>query len=485
MDNPKVFISYSWTTPEHEQRVLDIATELVESGIDAILDKWNLKEGDDADLFMEQMVSDPSIQKVLIICDKIYSEKSDKRKGGAGTEAQIISRRVYEQQGDENKFVVAAFEINEETGKPYLPVYYGSRKYIDFTDPNKYAQKFEELVRWVYNKPLYVKPRLGRVPDYILADEKKTLGTTASYRRASSFVIEGRSNASGTVREYLNLFAENLKIFQLPSCDNHADYYKQMMSSIKDFIPYRDEWIDILKNVCRNDLIGTVHDSYMRFFEDIHLYTKERQGVRYVYQEEEDNMKFIEYELMLCFIAILLKTESFQTLADTFNNTFYNKYGTHELDTTYSFRDFERTIYCIYNENQFASQRYYSLQAKIVHDRMETCTALSMEDICQADFVAWLFHITHRPTGHSYSRWFPQNLLYACNQRRPFEIFARAESAKYLDRIKVIFDYDGLEEFKKLYEYIRQNTQSIVPRWEFETPNVGLLMNVDKLGTMK
>ena len=101
MESPKVFISYSWTTPEHEQRVLDIATELVESGIDAILDKWDLKEGDDADVFMEQMVSDPSIQKVLIICDKMYSEKSDKRKGGAGTEAQIISRRVYEQQSNE------------------------------------------------------------------------------------------------------------------------------------------------------------------------------------------------------------------------------------------------------------------------------------------------------------------------------------------------------------------------------------------------
>ena len=45
MESPKVFISYSWTTPEHEQRVLDIATELVESGIDTILDKWDLKEG--------------------------------------------------------------------------------------------------------------------------------------------------------------------------------------------------------------------------------------------------------------------------------------------------------------------------------------------------------------------------------------------------------------------------------------------------------
>lgn len=237
MESPKVFISYSWTTPEHEQRVLDIATELVESGIDTILDKWDLKEGDDADVFMEQMVSDPSIQKVLIICDKMYSEKSDKRKGGAGTEAQIISRRVYEQQSNENKFVVAAFEVNEETGKPYLPVYYGSRKYIDFTDPNKYAQKFEELVRWVYNKPLFVKPKLGRVPDYILADDKITLGTTAAYRRAISFVAEGRANAAGAVREYLHTFSENLQSFQLPSCDNHSDYYEHFMTSIKDFVP--------------------------------------------------------------------------------------------------------------------------------------------------------------------------------------------------------------------------------------------------------
>ena len=80
MENPRIFISYSWSSPEQEQRVLDIATELVECGIDVVLDKWNLKEGDDADAFMEQMVSDPSIEKVLIVCDKMYSEKSDKRK---------------------------------------------------------------------------------------------------------------------------------------------------------------------------------------------------------------------------------------------------------------------------------------------------------------------------------------------------------------------------------------------------------------------
>lgn len=92
-------------------------------------------------------------------------------------------------------------------------------------------------------------------------------------------------------------------------------------------IGYIIQWLELLKNVCRNDLIEVTFDSYMRFFESIHLYTKERREVTYVYQEEEDNMKFIEYELMLCFIAILLKNECFVAVADLFNTSFYNKLG--------------------------------------------------------------------------------------------------------------------------------------------------------------
>jgi predicted alpha/beta hydrolase family esterase len=45
MNAPKLFISYSWSNPEHEQWVLDLATQLRESEVDVILDKWDLKEG--------------------------------------------------------------------------------------------------------------------------------------------------------------------------------------------------------------------------------------------------------------------------------------------------------------------------------------------------------------------------------------------------------------------------------------------------------
>ena len=60
-EHPKLFISYSWTSPEHEEWVLTLAEELVEAGVDVILDKWDLKEGNDAYAFMEKMVVDPNI----------------------------------------------------------------------------------------------------------------------------------------------------------------------------------------------------------------------------------------------------------------------------------------------------------------------------------------------------------------------------------------------------------------------------------------
>ena len=49
---PKVLISYSWTTLDHEQWVLDLAEELVSiHRIDVELDKWSTKEGDDPERF--------------------------------------------------------------------------------------------------------------------------------------------------------------------------------------------------------------------------------------------------------------------------------------------------------------------------------------------------------------------------------------------------------------------------------------------------
>ncbi len=81
MTGPKLFICNSWLNAEHEQWVVDLATELRESGVDVILDKWDLKEGHDAVAFMEQMVTNREVKKVAIICDEKYAAKADGRAG--------------------------------------------------------------------------------------------------------------------------------------------------------------------------------------------------------------------------------------------------------------------------------------------------------------------------------------------------------------------------------------------------------------------
>jgi hypothetical protein len=116
---------------------MDMATELVEKGVRVILDKWHLRKGHDAVQFMETMVVDPEVTKVIIVSDKHYAEKADKRRGSVGTESQIMSGAIYK-KADQTKFVAVLSELDDD-GAPYLPTFLGSRKYIDMSSDDRYA----------------------------------------------------------------------------------------------------------------------------------------------------------------------------------------------------------------------------------------------------------------------------------------------------------------------------------------------------------
>ncbi len=115
---PKAFISYSWSSDTHADWVLDLATQLRENGVDVTIDKWDLKEGHDAIAFMERMVTDPEITKVIVILDRVYAEKANSRKGGVGAETQIISPELY-QKTDQSKFVGVISEVMTMGGRSF------------------------------------------------------------------------------------------------------------------------------------------------------------------------------------------------------------------------------------------------------------------------------------------------------------------------------------------------------------------------------
>ncbi|MGG3453856.1 toll/interleukin-1 receptor domain-containing protein [Paenibacillus rhizolycopersici] len=168
-----VFISYSWSSPEHKQWVIDLAERLEDDTVPVVLDDWDTTEGQDLNKFMERMVNDPEINKVLIICDKVYAEKSDGRLGGVGTETTIASEEVYK-KADQTKFIAIVAELDEE-GQPYLPTYLKGKKYINMASEQDYEEGYVKLLRNIFRKPENPRPTRGTTPPaWILQDEKKS-----------------------------------------------------------------------------------------------------------------------------------------------------------------------------------------------------------------------------------------------------------------------------------------------------------------------
>lgn len=131
---PQVFLSYSWTSKEYQQNIIELATRMRHDGVDVKLDVWDLKEGQDKYAYMEQCVTNPEIDKVLIFSDRLYTEKANKRSGGVGNETTIISDEVYGHV-NQQKFIPIVME-RDELGKEYLPSFLKSRLYLDFSGDN-------------------------------------------------------------------------------------------------------------------------------------------------------------------------------------------------------------------------------------------------------------------------------------------------------------------------------------------------------------
>jgi hypothetical protein len=473
---PRLFISYSWSTPEHEQWVLDLATELMHSGVDVILDKWALREGHDSVEFMEKMVTDPSISKVILVCDRIYAAKADQRAGGVGTETQIISPEVYARTS-QDKFVAIIAERDEE-GKPFLPTYYKSRIYVDLSESDRYAENFEKLLRWIFNKPLHVKPELGKPPAFLTDVEAPLLGTSALAKR----VIEGfkgdKGFARGALDEYLISFADGLERFRIANRD--GDFDEHVIRSIEDFIPYRNELLNVVTVLLQySDPVAHAARLH-RFFEALIPYLSRPQHLNQWNEIYSDNFKFIVHELFLYTLAALLRAEQFEAAAYLLAEPYYisgnSDYG---RDATVTYAVFREHMDSLKIRNQRLELRRLSLRADLLEQRART-SGMQFRHIMQADFVCYLrAELTH--TDY-HDNWWPETLLYVRRHHGAFEIFARSTSKTYLARTLRLLDVPDLASVKAKLEEFSADRRSL-PRWDSETLNPAGLLGFDRLGT--
>ena len=156
--NPRVFISYSWSSEKYKSMVLRLAENLRHDGVNVIVESWDLKSGYDKYYFMEHSVE--IADKVLILCDLGYVEKANNRTGGVGDETSIITPDVYGNNKQE-KFIPVLME-----GKDVVPRYLKGRIGVDFT-PGDRNKKYRDLLRVIFDRPIEKKPELGQPPKWL------------------------------------------------------------------------------------------------------------------------------------------------------------------------------------------------------------------------------------------------------------------------------------------------------------------------------
>jgi hypothetical protein len=154
---PKVFVSYSHDSDDHAQWVCRLAKDIRIAGIDATLDQWDLRLGDDLATFMERGIADS--HRVLMVCSEMYTVKADRGRGGVGYEKQIVTGEMLANLRTD-KFI----PIIRGNPKRTMPVFAKSLVFVDFNDDVAYQAQLEKLLREIHRIPKLAKPPLGKNP---------------------------------------------------------------------------------------------------------------------------------------------------------------------------------------------------------------------------------------------------------------------------------------------------------------------------------
>ncbi len=478
MLKPKVFVSYAWTSTDHIKWVENLARDLVSTGIEVKLDQWDIKPGDDTAHFMESIVRDPSITHVIMVCDKLYKSRADNREAGAGVEAQIITRELYE--SIENNKYVALLRENDDEGKPTTPIFTGRRLYIDFTDDSKYFSSHEELVRWIYNKPLKTSPPLGSRPAWLDAESGSDSPTRMAALAARREIKSGGRHLTPLLNKYLHDLSS---IFlDMPNLDfsMHSLLQCDAIELLENFCVQRDEYLEVIEELGIYSADETAFWAVHSFFEQLAVACLPSTTLTHVSREQFDHKKFLAYEFFLLTTTIFIKYSRWSGLCILLHQNYAVPENSilRGKSTNFSFFYHEnRVLHAHLTEK---GRNTHFPVGRMLLDRLNQTYA--PHEVMQADLLLYLVFKCLQTTKRV-GWWFPECYAYSGAELINFPLFVKAKSRAFFGQIKILFDVVMVEEFKQHVRQIDQEGGLFKGQFLLNGPmNVGSSIGVEEIG---
>lgn len=470
-DLVRVFISYSWTSSEHQTRVLDLAKSLRHDGIDVVLDKWDLEAGQDKFSFMETMVTDESINRVLMILDRGYMEKADAREGGVGTETQIITPKLYT-EAKSIKFLPIVFEKNDK-GEPYLPIFVSNRLYIDLSsDGVDYQSEYEQLLRNLYGMPDERKPKLGKLPSFL---QKESIDTFEIERKASILEQSLEKNPSRLefqMFEFLNtIIDDSEKILIVDFVSGESNLLSEIVEKkIIEILPYRKSFSVFLNVFLQAPNISSA--TLINFFEEwnnkIYDFEKKNNNVS-DYQLESGY--FLLHELFILLISKLIEFGKWKIIREILNY----EYESYEYGREVPYVYFRRHLYTLNEETFKAKNNTFSQSAKMQKERC--ASKRELQNYVQADI--FLYYVSLKKKEF-WSSWFPETYPYF-ERKDKLKIISKMKSKRYMDEILTIFNLD-VDQFIEIIKN-QPNDKGYGNMYQ-SIPLIRQVINIEKLGSI-
>lgn len=431
IEHPRVFISYSWTSKQYEEKVMDLAVKLQGDGVEVVIDKWIMQPGNDTINFMEKCVKDPQINYVLMLLDKRYAEKADNRSGGVGIETQIISNEVYNDV-EQSKFIPIVFD-RDENGKIYVPIYLKSKFNYDLTQDNS-DEEYVKLVKQIYGRQIYYKPELGNKPKWV--DE--TLNNPSALKLK---ILQTKKD-----KNVFNLLADEIKkselgIDKLSAMDSDKKN-KEVMEVYNNSLDYRNTLLEIFLNQESNeDFVDNTCD----FYEDIKNWNKQNDGIK-----KEIWNSFI-HETFIYLIAILYKCKQYRSI-NTFITKSYFQSGYVDNITSMNYYFYSHDYNIIEkSKKEIDNKNYFNGMAQIWIENIYE-PKITKQEFTRADLL--LYNLSILLLNEQSWYWFPTTYVYSGDSRfdsslKEFSI--RLKSKYEVNKIKDIFGINSVDELKGLF----------------------------------
>lgn len=164
MTTPKVFISYSHDSPEHQQRVLELSNRLRSDGVDCHIDQYEISPPEGWPTWMARMIREADF--VIVVCTPTYLRRfNGEEKAGVGLgvrwESMLGMQDIYDRGALNVKFVPIIFDYADAASIP--SVLRGATHFCLKSDEG-YGQLYARLLCI----PRATRPLLGAVKQHIL-----------------------------------------------------------------------------------------------------------------------------------------------------------------------------------------------------------------------------------------------------------------------------------------------------------------------------